>query len=84
MIIGDNATDLISGAAKLSSSLRLVHTYSYKSLDMFHVRSVADVLKLAVKECMKIAEGPVKKIAAVLNSLRASVKRKGEFSAVGK
>lgn len=57
---------------------------SYTSLDMLRVRRISHLLKLAVKECMKITDGPLKKIRAVLNSLCASVKRKDEFSAVGK
>lgn len=54
----------------------------YNSTDMFHVRCIAHVLNLVVKECMRLVDGPVQKIRSVLNSLRESVKRKGLFYVV--
>lgn len=83
-ITSDNATDMVSGARKLWTVLRTQHPTSYTTKDMFYVRCISHVPNLAVKECMKIEEGPDRNIRAVVSSLGALVKRKDEIMSVVK
>lgn len=54
----------------------------YNYTDKFNVRSIIQVLKIAVKKWMRLVDGSVQKIKSVLNSLREIVKSKGFFYVV--
>lgn len=75
---------MVSGAGKLWAIMKNRNPSAYTSLDMFQVRCISHVVNLAVKEYMRIGHGPIPKIGAVLNSLRASLKRKDDFLSVRK
>lgn len=82
-ITTDNATDIVKGVKLLRK--HLYKTYSMESHrpdGNFHVKCLAHVLNLAVKECMGLIHDKITKIRKLIGCLQCSVKRKDVFNDV--
>lgn len=80
-ITTDNAADIVRGVEILRSVL-YAETYldQYRPRRSFHVRCIAHVLNLAVKECMQLVHDKLEKVRRLLSSIRCSVKRRALFN----
>lgn len=54
-ITTDNTSDIRSGISLLCSDLHRLYPGIYNTVEDFHVRCIAHVVNLGVKECMKVA-----------------------------
>lgn len=80
-VTSDNASDMCVGVNLLRERLQAVGNANRPNSE-FHVRCLAHVINLAVKSCLELVRSEVHSIRKLINSLRASVKRRELFDRV--
>lgn len=83
-ITTDNASDVCKGVRLLFQQLKDDFPDRYTTLDSFHVRCIAHVINIGVKECISSIDEEVGKIREAINTIKVSVKRRDVFEAVRK
>ena len=79
-ITSDNGSDIVAGISHLYQ--RVFTSGSHRSIRDFHVRCIAHVVNLAVRECLSQVHSEIQAIRALLNSIRSSTKRRDLFERV--
>lgn len=78
-ITTDNGSDVVSGVTKLNNILLTMFPDQRRIENSFHIRCVAHVLNLAVKDCMKIVHSEISSIRHAIHALSISTKRRDIF-----
>lgn len=77
-ITTDNASDMIEAIYKLVEKLNLDFEADYDE-EEFHVRCIAHVINLGVRECFGLVKGKLENLRSMILAVRSSVKRRDLF-----
>lgn len=80
-ITSDNVSDVCNGISKLLGRL-LTEAHTTSNLEDFHLLCFANVVSLGVEECLGLIGEETLTIRSLINSIRASVKRRDIFASV--
>lgn len=82
LITTDNASDMLAAMRLLRVDLTLVLGKSSNGDDGFHVRCMADVIILALKECISKVHSKVFSMPKLVGASRSSVERRHLFETI--
>lgn len=77
-ITTDNASDMCSAMSKLTDMMN-IRNNSARCVQDIHVRCIAHVVNIAVKDCLAEVHDHISQIRALLSAIRSSVKRRDIF-----
>lgn len=83
-ITTDNGADIIKGVEKLEAKVSTLFPAIEIIENSFHIRCVAHVINLGVKDSMKLIRKEISSIRTVINSITSSTKRRDTFIALCK
>lgn len=82
-ITTDNAADVISGVNDVHKYLCTIHHLNV-TLEDFHVRCIAHVVNLAVKDALEITHAKIAAVRNLVHACRCSIKRRDRFEEIKK
>lgn len=77
-ITTDNASDMCTAMAKLIDKMNIKNNTNRRVCDM-HVRCIAHVVNLAVKDCLNDVHQEINSVRSLLSAIRCSVKRRDAY-----